>query len=124
MKNNNIYKRKNKQLDFAFTFKNFYVYNNYGDDSFTIIEKLDIKKIENVSILLERGLKMEKLSEMETTIIQGLKYLKVEEEAIIGIMLLIQEEWQVIEMGSYLYDNPQATQEEILLKAVEIHNMH
>lgn len=44
MKQNNIYKRNSETIDYAFTAENFYVYENYENDKFKIVKKLNIEK--------------------------------------------------------------------------------
>lgn len=60
------------------------------------------------------------LSEAQVNLIECLKFLKVSQENIVGIMLMIPQDEQIAEMAEYLSNNPKATESEILKKAVEI----
>ena len=63
---------------------------------------------------------MTQLTKMQTALIGVLKYMNVEEDAIVGIMLMLKEENQIIEMGYWIANNRQASQSQILEKAVEL----
>ena len=60
------------------------------------------------------------LSAAQANLIECLKFLKVSQESIVGIMLMIPEDEQVAEMANYLSENPKVKESEILKKAVEI----
>lgn len=47
MANNSLY-GKNKPIETAFTAENFYIYNNYGDDSFSVIRAIPIEGNEDL----------------------------------------------------------------------------
>ena len=49
-----------------------------------------------------------------------LEFLKLDQEAIVAIMLLIPKEEQIAEIAEFLLENPNATQSDILKKATEI----
>ncbi|MDD7351700.1 MAG: hypothetical protein PUG90_05970 [Clostridia bacterium] len=61
-----------------------------------------------------------KLSEAQTDMIECLKFLKLDQEAIVAIMLLIPKDEQIAEMAEFLLENPNSTQSDILKKAVNI----
>lgn len=61
-----------------------------------------------------------KLSKAQSDMIECLKFLKLDQEAIVAIMLLIPKEEQIAEMAEFLVENPDATQSDILKKAVDI----
>ena len=60
------------------------------------------------------------LSEAQASLIECLKFLKLEQDAIIVIMLLIPKDEQIAIMAEYLLENPKATESDILAKAQEI----
>ena len=47
MKNNNLY-GKNKPIETAFTANNFYIYNNFGNDDFSVIRRIKIEGNEDL----------------------------------------------------------------------------
>lgn len=47
MKNNNLY-GKNKPIESAFTANNFYIYNNFGNDDFSVIRRIKIEGNEDL----------------------------------------------------------------------------
>ena len=61
-----------------------------------------------------------KLSEAQASLIESLKFLKLEQDAIVVIMLLIPKDEQIAEMAEFLLENPKATEADILKKATEI----
>ena len=61
-----------------------------------------------------------KLSKAKSDMIECLKFLKLDQEAIVAIMLLIPKEEQIAEMAEFLLETPNATQSDILKKAVDI----
>ena len=63
---------------------------------------------------------MKQLSEMQKNLIQCLKYLKLEEDAIVVIMLSLKEEDQMAELADFLMNNQESTQGQILEKVMEI----
>ena len=63
---------------------------------------------------------MSELSTNQKNLIQVLKYLKLEEDAIIGIVLSLKSDNQIADMAEYLSANPRATQSQILAKSVEL----
>ena len=60
------------------------------------------------------------LSEAQANLIECLKFLNVQKDAIVAIMLLIPKDEQIATMAEYLLENPKATEAEILAKALEI----
>ena len=60
------------------------------------------------------------LSEAQANLIECLKFLKLEQDAIVAIMLLIPKDEQIATMAEYLLENPKATESDILKKATEI----
>ena len=60
------------------------------------------------------------LSEAQANLIECLKFLKVSQESIVGIMLMIPKDEQIAEMANYLLENPKAQESEIIKKAIEI----
>ena len=60
------------------------------------------------------------LSEAQANLIECLKFLKVKQDAIVAIMLLIPKDEQIATMAEYLLENPKANEPEILKKATEI----
>lgn len=60
------------------------------------------------------------LSEAQANLIECLKFLKISQETIVGIMLMIPKDEQIAEMANYLSDNPKASESEILKKTTEI----
>lgn len=61
-----------------------------------------------------------KLSEAQANLIDCLKFLKLEQDTIIVIMLMIPKDEQMAKMAEFLLDNPKASESEILKKATEI----
>lgn len=61
-----------------------------------------------------------KLSKAQSDMIECLKFLKLDQEAIVAIMLLIPKYEQIAEMAEFLLENQNATQSDILKKAVDI----
>ena len=61
-----------------------------------------------------------KLSKAQSDMIECLKFLKLDQEAIVAIMLLIPKYEQIAEMAEFLLENQNATQSDILKKATEI----
>ena len=61
-----------------------------------------------------------KLTEAQANLINCLKFLKFKRDTIIAIMLMIPQDEQIAEMADYLLSNPQATESDILEKAIEI----
>lgn len=59
MKQNNIYKRNSEAIDYAFTAENFYVYENYGNDKFKVVKKLNIEKNRELVNAIRKELKNE-----------------------------------------------------------------
>ena len=64
----------------------------------------------------------EQLSQAQTNLIECLKYLKIDKDAIITIMLLVPQDVQIAELAEYLLEHPLATESDILHKAMEISN--
>ena len=60
------------------------------------------------------------LTEKQQLLLNGLELFKVEQEAIIGIMITLQQPEEMDMLMDYMMKNQKATQEEILLKTVEI----
>ena len=60
------------------------------------------------------------LTEKQQLLLNGLELFKVEQEAIIGIMVALQDEKEMDMLMDYMAKNQKATQEEILLKTAEI----
>ena len=61
-----------------------------------------------------------RLSQAQASLIECFKFLKIKQDAIIAIMLMIPNDEQIAEMAEYLLDNPKATESQILEKAMEI----
>ncbi len=61
-----------------------------------------------------------KLTRKQHLLLNGLALFNVEQKAIIGIMIALQDEKQMDLLMNYMAKNHKATQEEILLKTVEI----
>ena len=61
-----------------------------------------------------------KLSKAQANLIDCLKFLKLEQDTIIVIMLMIPKDEQIAKMAEFLLDNPKASESEILKKATEI----
>lgn len=60
------------------------------------------------------------LSQAQANLIECLKYLEIDKDAIITIMLLVPKEAQIADLAEYLLAHPSATQSDILHKAMEI----
>ncbi len=60
------------------------------------------------------------LSQAQANLIECFKFLKIKQETIVGIMLMIPEDEQIAQMADFLLTNPMATESELLKKAVEI----
>ena len=60
------------------------------------------------------------LNNSQAQLVECLKFLKVSQENIVGIMLLVKTDEQISEMADFLMTNPKATSSEILSKAVGI----
>lgn len=60
------------------------------------------------------------MTEAQSNMIECLKFLKLDKDAIVVIMLLIPQDEQIAEMAEFLLENPKATKSDILKKAVEI----
>lgn len=60
------------------------------------------------------------LTEKQKLLLNGLELFKVEQEAIIGIMVALQDEKRMDMLMNYMAKNQKTTQEEILIKTVEI----
>jgi hypothetical protein len=62
----------------------------------------------------------DQLSEMQETLIEYLKSLNYEQETILLIMLLIPKDAELALLAQYLLENPQATDSDIIQKAMDI----
>lgn len=60
------------------------------------------------------------ITETETLLIRILRLLKIEKEAIAGILISLRDENDQWELMYWLEENREATQEEILLKTAQI----
>ena len=60
------------------------------------------------------------LSQMQANLIECLKFLKIKQDTIVAIMLLIPRNEQIAMMAEYLLQNTNPTESEILDKAQEI----
>ena len=60
------------------------------------------------------------LSEAQANLIECLKFLKLKQDVIIAIMLLIPKDEQIATMANYLLEKPKATEAEIIQTAVQI----
>ena len=60
------------------------------------------------------------LSQAQANLIECLKYLEIDKDAIITIMLLVPKESQIADLAEYLLEHPLATESDILHKAIEI----
>ena len=65
-------------------------------------------------------LTMEKLSEAQAILIDCLKFLKISEDGILIILMLIPSDKQISEMADFLLNHRGATEDEIIEKALEI----
>lgn len=63
---------------------------------------------------------MNKLTEAQASLIECLKFLKIDRDAIVVIMLMIPKDEQIAEMAEFLLENPQATESDMLGKALEL----
>lgn len=59
------------------------------------------------------------LNDTQKLLLGGLNYFKVEREAMILILVALQEEDEMYELLYFLADNPEATQEDILYKTAQ-----
>lgn len=55
-----------------------------------------------------------RLSEAQVSLIECLKFLKLEKNTIVAIMLLIPEDEQIAEMAEFLLENPKAIESDII----------
>lgn len=60
------------------------------------------------------------LSEAQVNLIECFKFLKINQETIVTIMLLIPRDDQIAKMAEFLSENPNATESELLKMAMEI----
>ncbi len=60
------------------------------------------------------------LSQAQASLIECFKFLKIKQDAIVAIMLLIPKDEQIAKMAEYLLANPKVTETQILEKAMEI----
>lgn len=60
------------------------------------------------------------LSQAQANLIECLKYLEIDKDAIITIMLLVLKEAQIADLAEYLLEYPLATESDILHKAMAI----
>lgn len=63
---------------------------------------------------------MTELSQSQIDFIQCLRFLELEEQAIVAIALMIKTDEQIAEMAEFLLSHPEATQSDLLRVAVEI----
>ena len=60
------------------------------------------------------------LTKTQQLLLNGLQIFKVEKDSIMTVMLALQKEKQMMELMRVMAKNPTMTEEEILLKTVEI----
>lgn len=60
------------------------------------------------------------LSRTEVILIELLKVCEIDEEGIVGIMLMLQEEDQVRQMIDWIDQNPTASKSQILMQVAEL----
>lgn len=66
---------------------------------------------------------MMNLTEEQEILIEGLQFLGISADIIKGVVLLLPEKWQIAEMASYLLNNKNANESEILEEAIRISEM-
>ena len=63
---------------------------------------------------------MKQLSEAQQNLIKCLKFLKLEEDVIILIIILLKDDNQIAKIAEFLDYNPNATQGQIIEQAIKI----
>ena len=66
---------------------------------------------------------MMNLTEEQEILIEGLQFLGINADIIKGVVLLLPEKWQIAEMASYLLNNKNANESDILEEAIRISEM-
>ena len=66
---------------------------------------------------------MMNLTEEQEILIEGLQFLGINADIIKGVVLLLPEKWQIAEMASYLLNNKNAHESDILEEAIRISEM-
>ena len=66
---------------------------------------------------------MMNLPEEQEILIEGLQFLGINADIIKGVVLLLPEKWQIAEMASYLLNNKNANESDILEEAIRISEM-
>ena len=66
---------------------------------------------------------MMNLTEEQEILIEGLQFLGISADMIKGVVLLLPEKWQIAEMASYLLNNKNANESDILEEAIRISEM-
>lgn len=66
---------------------------------------------------------MMNLTEEQEILIEGLQFLGISADIIKGVVLLLPEKWQIAEMASYLLNNKNANESDILEEAIRISEM-
>lgn len=66
---------------------------------------------------------MMNLTEEQEILIEGLQLLGISADMIKGVVLLLPEKWQIAEMASYLLNNKNANESDILEEAIRISEM-
>ena len=66
---------------------------------------------------------MSELSEAQEVLIEGLLFLGICADVIKGVVLLLPENWQIAEMATFLLNNKDAKESEILEEALRISEM-
>jgi hypothetical protein len=61
--------------------------------------------------------------EEQKILIEGLQFLGINADIIKGVVLLLPEKWQIAEMASYLLNNKNANESDILEEAIRISEM-
>ena len=70
-----------------------------------------------------RKIKMSGLSQAQSILIECLKFLKLNEETITGIMLMIPNDEQISRMAEFLEKTPNPTEKQIVEEAQRISEM-
>ena len=65
---------------------------------------------------------MKILSQKQKDLINCLKYLKIEDDAIVVILLNVKKDYQISQLAEFLLLNNNASQSQIIKKAIEIGN--
>ena len=66
---------------------------------------------------------MMNLTEEQEILIEGLQFLGISADIIKGVELFLPEKWQIAEMASYLLNNKNANESDILEEAIRLSEM-